>query len=264
MTAPEPKEREVKLELPAAALAKFRRAIKETPKSQSQVSVYFDTDKEKLRKRGVMLRVRRSGRHFVQTIKALAEANIFVRDEWQSEIDGDEPDLRLARDTALGPLLGRKLRRRLKPRFETRVRRTVYPLSGDDCEIELTLDHGTIDTGEASQPLCEFELALKDGNMTGLFEAARNITRTLPVQLGLQSKAERGYLLLNGKTGAPVSFAAAPLDKGLRACDAFRRIGRACLYQIAGNEEALCKGDPEGVHQMRVGLRRLRAAMSLF
>ena len=31
-----------------------------------------------------------------------------------------------------------------------------------------------------------------------------------------------------------------------------------------GNERALLAGDPEGVHQMRVGLRRLRAAMSLF
>jgi CHAD domain-containing protein len=46
--------------------------------------------------------------------------------------------------------------------------------------------------------------------------------------------------------------------------DGFRAIGRACLKQIVGNEPALLKGDPEGVHQMRVGLRRLRAALSLF
>src|SRR5262249_15023654 len=31
-----------------------------------------------------------------------------------------------------------------------------------------------------------------------------------------------------------------------------------------GNEPALLAGDAEGVHQMRVGLRRLRAAISLF
>src|SRR5262249_3226737 len=30
------------------------------------------------------------------------------------------------------------------------------------------------------------------------------------------------------------------------------------------NRAAVCRGDPEGVHQMRVGLRRLRAAISLF
>ena len=46
--------------------------------------------------------------------------------------------------------------------------------------------------------------------------------------------------------------------------DAFRTIGIACLGQIIGNEPAVLRDDPEGVHQMRVGLRRLRAGMSLF
>src|SRR5262249_61642113 len=41
-------------------------------------------------------------------------------------------------------------------------------------------------------------------------------------------------------------------------------IGRACLKQALRNKPALIKGDPEGVHQTRVGLRRLRTAMSLF
>jgi CHAD domain-containing protein len=50
----------------------------------------------------------------------------------------------------------------------------------------------------------------------------------------------------------------------LRARDAFQQIGRACLQQVTANTSALRKGDPEGVHQMRVGLRRLRAAISLF
>jgi CHAD domain-containing protein len=46
--------------------------------------------------------------------------------------------------------------------------------------------------------------------------------------------------------------------------DAFKMIGLACLKQVVDNVPALIKSDPEGVHQMRVGLRRLRAAMSLF
>ena len=36
------------------------------------------------------------------------------------------------------------------------------------------------------------------------------------------------------------------------------------MRQIVGNQPAVLKGDPDGVHQMRVGLRRLRAALSLF
>jgi CHAD domain-containing protein len=38
----------------------------------------------------------------------------------------------------------------------------------------------------------------------------------------------------------------------------------SCLEHLASNERAVLARDAEGVHQMRVGLRRLRATMSLF
>ena len=50
----------------------------------------------------------------------------------------------------------------------------------------------------------------------------------------------------------------------MNTADAFRIIGRSILRHIAGNETAVRRSDSEGVHQMRVGLRRLRAAISLF
>jgi CHAD domain-containing protein len=46
--------------------------------------------------------------------------------------------------------------------------------------------------------------------------------------------------------------------------EAFLVIGRSILRHIAANESAVRRSDPEGVHQMRVGLRRLRGAMALF
>src|SRR5262249_57099898 len=51
---------------------------------------------------------------------------------------------------------------------------------------------------------------------------------------------------------------------GTSTRDGFKVIGRACLKQVVDNVPALVAGDGEGVHQMRVGLRRLRAAISLF
>jgi triphosphatase len=77
-TAPIPhKEIEIKLEVAPANLPDlkkipFLRTVKPAAKSGTQVSVYFDTDKQKLRKRGLMLRVRREGRRHTQTIKATA------------------------------------------------------------------------------------------------------------------------------------------------------------------------------------------------
>jgi len=106
----DPKETELKLELPPASLANLReipliRALEEPPKHDTEVSVYFDTDTHKLRKHGVLLRVRRSGDRYVQTIKATGNGRLLERDEWESEIADEMPDLNLARDTALEPLL---------------------------------------------------------------------------------------------------------------------------------------------------------------
>jgi triphosphatase len=260
-------EVEVKLELLPAGLPALKtifQGSKATLKRANQVSVYFDTNKQKLRKKGLMLRVRREGRRYVQTIKSMGSSGVFQRDEWETEIAGREPDLSRATDTALEPLLSNKLRRRLKPLFETRVRRTVYPVVDDTHAIAVSLDRGTIDAGKRSQPLCEIELELERGNASELFNVARKLSQALPARLAVKSKSERGYEIIDGEEELPVKAEPIGLTAGASARDAFKMIGLACLKQIICNEPALLKGDPEGVHQMRVGLRRLRAAVSLF
>jgi triphosphatase len=54
------------------------------------------------------------------------------------------------------------------------------------------------------------------------------------------------------------------LARDVTVAAGFQIIGLACLRHFALNEQPLLRGDTEGVHQMRVGLRRLRAAISLF
>ena len=54
------------------------------------------------------------------------------------------------------------------------------------------------------------------------------------------------------------------MDARSTAGDAFQVIGLSCLDHAIANERAIRHGDFEGVHQMRVGLRRLRAAISIF
>ncbi len=266
---PVPKEIEIKLAIPPASVPRLKqvpllRALAQPAKSETEVSVYFDTDKHKLYKKGLMLRVRRIGDRYIQTIKATRASALFERDEWESEIPGEMPDLRLARGTALEPLLGHKLRRELRPLFETRVRRTTYPIGNGKSDIALTLDKGKIVVGRRSAPLCELELELKRGEEGELFDVARDLARALPAQLAIKSKSERGYDLLEGRDAAAVKAVPVDLQAGTSTRAGFRAIGHACLKQVIGNEPALLAGDPEGVHQMRVGLRRLRAAMSLF
>jgi inorganic triphosphatase YgiF len=244
----------------------IRAAGKKSYKPSTLVSVYFDTDKFKLRNKGLSLRVRRAGRRHVQTVKqdAGASAVLLVRNEWERDIAGTQPDLDAARDTALAPLLSKKLRRNLKPVFETRVRRTVYPIHSGGSEIELTIDKGKVEAGGHSTPLCEVELELKHGESAELFKLARALAEEVPVQLAVKSKAEQGYALVAGEEPTAVKATPVALAPVSSRQAAFEVIARACLHQLVANRSVMQNGDPEGLHQMRVALRRMRAAISLF
>ena len=96
------KELELKLELAPASLPSIKqvpllKALKPSPSRAAEISVYFDTDKHKLRKNGLMLRVRRIGHRHVQTIKASIRSGPFECGEWENAIAGNEPDLSLAK-----------------------------------------------------------------------------------------------------------------------------------------------------------------------
>ena len=81
--------------------------------------------------------------------------------------------------------------------------------------------------------------------------------KLVPTELALKSKSERGYDLIDGKPTQAVRAEEIKLQRGMRTADAFRVIGRSILRQIASNEAPVRKSDPEDVHQMRIGLRRL-------
>src|SRR5262249_52580616 len=224
------KEVELKLELPPASLPSIKqvpllKALKPSPSRAAEVSVYFDTDKHKLRKNGLMLRVRRIGHRHVQTIKASSSAGPFERGEWEDAIAGNEPDLSLAKDNPLERLASDKLRRQLKPIFETRVKRTVYQIADDARVIALMVDQGTIDTGDRSLPLCEIELELERGNVADLFDVARELIRVLPARPAFKSKSERGYELMEGGPDTPVKAVTIDLLANMCTRDAFKMIG---------------------------------------
>jgi inorganic triphosphatase YgiF len=90
--------------------------------------------------------VRHQGAKRLQTIKSGGSDSSFRRGEWEQEIKGDVPDLRKARDTALAPLLTEKLKRKLKPVFETHIYRTTVAVRKNGTLIEVAvrppLSHG--------------------------------------------------------------------------------------------------------------------------
>ena len=230
---------------------------------KSLVSTYYDTGKHKLRRHGLTLRVRKDENHYVQTVKAGGTGSV-TRGEWEHEVDGERPDLDRTKNTPLEKLTGKKLPRKLRPVFQTTVHRTTQTRRIRNSRIELAVDRGRIGAKRRARPIAELELELKSGRVGDLFQIARTIARKTGAELDLRSKAEKGYRLAAGDGDGAQHAEPIQLDHEMSALDAFRAIAHSTLRQITANADPVRQMDSEGVHQMRVGLRRLRAAISLF
>jgi inorganic triphosphatase YgiF len=261
-------EAELKFRVPAPGLrglaeGRIPGGKAEAREESQQVSTYFDTAKHKLKRHGLSLRVRQKGDKHIQTIKSAAGAQ-FGRGEWETEIEGKTPDFGKIDGSPLEQLASKKLLRRLKPIFETSVHRVTVPVHTGRSEIELAVDRGTLIAGRRSSPIEELELELKAGRLADLFRLAKSVERKLGAELYFRTKSERGYELVSGKNGQAVFAEPIELQDDMSAEDAFRVIAHSAVRHFAANADAVRIHDPDGIHQMRVGLRRLRAAISLF
>ena len=152
----------------------------------------------------------------------------------------------------------------MKPVFRTSVRRIAQPIRTRRSEIELAVDRGSITSGHRSRPISEFELELKAGSSADLFRIARGLERKTGAELDLQSKSDKGYQLAGGGHKSARQAEPIHLDKKLSVSEAFTVIASSTFRHFAINADAVRNLDAEAIHQMRVGLRRTRAAISLF
>ncbi|MGH6826031.1 CHAD domain-containing protein [Methyloceanibacter sp.] len=264
----EPREFELKLEFDPADLA----AIEAHPllaglrlDRQTLVTVYYDTDTLALHEAGLCLRVRNTGKGYVQTIKSMnGMAELFDRPEWERQVSGPRPELDLAAGTPLEKLLKDGMGERLRPVFQTSIERGVYHVASGGSEIEVAIDRGAIETERRQAPVHEVELELKRGDPAELFRLARSLVATVPLRLAVKTKAERGYELAGDAAPGAEKAGRVDLDGNLTCQQAFRAVGQSCLRQIIANEPGTCAGDAQSLHQMRIGLRRLRAAIVAF
>lgn len=260
-----PREVELKLELdPGRPVSRgLRRALPAGGEVHRLLSRYFDTPEGRLRKQGLVLRVRRDGDAFIQTLKAVASAGSLGRSEWEAPVAGDVPDLSRLPDDAPGDVVAAA--GPLSPVFETEVERTVWRVTRGGSDLELALDEGVVRAGAATEALREIEIELKSGSLDDVFDLARELARAAPVRFGARSKSERGALLARGKRARPVKAEPIALAAGADAAQAFQAVARACIRHFRLNEAMVLDArEPEALHQARVAMRRLRSALALF
>ena len=228
-------------------------------------TIYYDTPKEKLRKRNTALRVRKSGDEFLQTIKQNGAGN-FARGEWEQSIDGPQPRSSAARGTPIEHFMAKRRRReKLKPLFQVNVERRSCDVVKADTVIEASLDQGHVEADGNRLPIRELEFELKQGDPSQLFETAREIVGKAPLRLSFISKGERGYRLREQSLTKPIPSSKVQFRRRVTAKEAMQAICRICLHDLT-NDVGTIEGEYaiEGVHKTRIALRRLRAAMTLF
>ena len=252
-------------------LKKFARAA---PREQLMHDMYFDTPDLQLRAAGAGLRVRRVGEDWVQTLKAggSVAGGLHSRHEWETPVAGPAPELALLRalvdrKSDWGKLLrSSECEQSLLPIFSTQVTRSIWDLElADGNEIECVLDLGYLERDGQRVEVSEIELELKAGDPLHLFDVALALQQDVSLQISNLSKADRGYALYRPQPVAPVTAQPLQLYRQMTIVQAFQAIATNCLAQVQGNEAGVVhRLDTESLHQMRVGLRRLRCAFELF
>jgi triphosphatase len=264
-------ELELKLELPADDLKRLRNSpllAEAGEAAKTLTSVYYDTHDHRLQRDGIALRLRNDGGGaWLQTVKsdATLAGGLSSAMECEAQLSACDPDLDSIGDRELRRKIKRLLKNKaLTPIFETVVERSALELRRGECVAELAVDVGEVAAGGKSKPLREVELELRSGSIHDFLAVARELFAGLNIRPSTANKAERGYRLLKGvaETNAPHYGKPVELSHGQTARDAFAAIMQAAARQIAANQRAVIEaGSPEGAHQMRVGLTRLRAAL---
>lgn len=269
-------EIELKLQLQKRVpLSRIKAAVGPGPikeiKTKKVVNTYFDTDDDRLNKRHMALRVREADGRLLQTLKLGAQdAVLQSRSEWECEVDTIAPDLDRFADDELRLRIGWLTEGMLQPVFKTEFTRHQIELAWPpgrigQSRIEMAVDEGTVSAGSRKSTIREIELELKSGVARHLFDLAAHLGQSLPLRPSTGSKATSGYRLARQTPIEPQRAKPPLLEPSLPASQALGLMLREATQQWIGNvEPALDGADPEGVHQLRVGLRRLRSLLSLF
>lgn len=267
-------ELELKFRIPPSTVDSLRDALLEHGARRTRLQArYFDTPDGLLARHQIALRLRLEGRRWVQTLKTSGEG-IAHRLEHEVPVPGmasQTPLLDRHRHdgTAVGQRLDEVLRSApgamLVERYATDVVRLSLLLEVPGAtRIEAALDMGSVRAGDRSAPIEELELEHKGGPVQGLFALASTWQAHGGLWLCSVTKAERGERLIR-LAAEPAIARAEPLH--LELDDDGPALLRAMLQSAAAHVLANASEVAEGavsidnVHQLRIGLRRLRTLL---
>jgi inorganic triphosphatase YgiF len=153
----------------------------------------------------------------------------------------------------------------LKPVFHTDIERTTIDIGSNGALVELAFDRGEVLSDDKRESIYEVEAELKQGDDVGLLYAiGLELQKHARLQINASSKAQIGYQMLRSTLQPPSRSFSITLGKTVNADEAFRQLVQQSMTQMLVNQPAATAGTTEGVHELRIGIRRLRTALRLF
>lgn len=267
-------ELELKFRVPDAVLSSLHAALLVHGATRQRLQArYFDTADGLLARNKVALRLRLEGSRWVQTLKAAGDGVVhrLEHEVFVGDANGKLPTLalHLHDGSEAGQLLDVALATSpgavLAERHATDIERLHCMLNGTDVtQIEAALDIGSVEAGGRAVPIAELELEHKAGPVQGLFDLAAILQSHGGLWLCSISKAERGERLLQ-RDAEPIALKArAPqLDAAADGPGLLRVLLQSTMEQVVVNASEVAEGSTaiETVHQLRIGLRRLRTVL---
>ena len=270
-------EFELKFEIPPRRLPAVKAAMQKLKCNTQRLQArYFDTADGALARKGLVVRVRQEGAHWVQTAKGPTSDPLHRLEHnaaLASPASNDLPGVDLARHA--GTPVGERLTKALGLKegepapmlilvYATDVQRLTRCVSLEGSDIELALDIGNVVSGQRSAALCELEVELKHGKTAHATELARAWCKRHGLWLSVVSKSMKGQRLGSSNAWGPAESATPPKFKQ-HASGAHLTVAvlQSCLAQVLSNASEVASGSDqaEHIHQLRVGLRRLRTAL---
>lgn len=145
--------------------------------------------------------------------------------------------------------------------------RASLPLTSGTSVVVVSLETGTVHTGDGDSAVSELTLTLAHGPLEGLLRLADRWVQRYGLWLDVRSAADRAAGWLPQMPPPRVYGSSLPAPSHAMHSDAaLRAMVAGCLQQVLPNAAVLAagRGGPEHVHQTRVGLRRLRAVLRAF
>lgn len=281
-------ETELKFQVPAGRWAALHKAVatRTVVKTRLQ-ALYVETPGHDLAAAGLALRLRKEGRVWVQTLKGRGDG-LMQRLEHEVRLPaaaarGALPQVDPARHdgTAAGAMLQRVLAAAreagrsdvLQTLYRTDIQRLHRRVRAGGAVVEVALDQGCLHAGAETAltlPVAEIEFELLSGPPQALAALAARWAQRFDLWWDVRTKSERGFRLALGLAQVPATRALPQQLPAGGQAPALAAMLQSALAQALPNLAELAGAPagvpaaPEHLHQLRVGMRRLRTALRLF